>query len=292
MARMRWPAGLAGALWALTLLGLGATLWLDILLGQTGYPELACLWGTGNLPLLVAAVSAATVGTVVVSRRPAHRVGWLLVVLGLSIAAAAFTFSYSRYGLVARPGALPAAGWLAGFANAGVFTYLSCLGFILLLTPTGTLPSPRWRWWARVAAAGLMVAFLTATASPHPLYPEYPDIGNPLGVAALWDGPLELLFPVGALVILITLVVGAVSLLLRFRRARGVERQQLRWVALGAALAAGLFLVALAALILETDGGVVFQAALGASIAVLPLATGAAILRYRLYDIDRIVSSP
>jgi peptidoglycan/LPS O-acetylase OafA/YrhL len=97
---------------------------------------------------------------------------------------------------------------------------------------------------------------------------------------------------VGALIVLIALVVGAVSLLLRFRRAQGVERQQLRWVALGAALAAGLFLVALIALVLEESDGVIFQAALGASIAVLPLATGAAILRYRLYDIDRIVSSP
>jgi hypothetical protein len=289
MARTRWPFWLAGALWALTLLGLAATLWLDLLLGQAGHPELAYLWGTGNLPLLVAAVSAATVGTLVVGRRPAHRVGWLLVALGLSIAAAACTFSYSRYGLVARPGALPAADYVAGPANAGVFTYLSCLGFVLLLTPTGSLPSPRWRWWARVAAAGLGVAFLTATASPHPVYPEYPDIGNPIGVGALEGGPLELLFPVGALIVLIALVVGAVSLLLRFRRAQGVERQQLRWVALGAALAAGLFLVALAALALEDDG-VVLQAALGACVAVLPLATGAAILRYRLYDIDRIVS--
>jgi hypothetical protein len=290
MARVRWPFGLACALWGLTLLGLAATLWLDRLLRQTGYPELAYLWGAGNLPLLVGAVSAATVGTVVVGRRPAHRVGWLLVLQGLLIAAAGFTFSYSRYGLVARPGALPAADWLAGLANGGVFTYLSCTGFILLLTPTGSLPSPRWRWWARVAAAGLVLAFLTAVLSSHPLYPEYPEIGNPLGVAALDGGPLALVFPVGALVILIALVVGAVSLLLRFRRARGTERLQLRWVALGAALAAGLFLVALAALIMEESDGVIFQSALGASVAVLPLATGAAILRYRLYDIDRIVS--
>jgi hypothetical protein len=290
MARVRWPFGLACALWGLTVLGLAATLWLDRLLRQTGYPELAYLWGTGNLPLLVGAVSAATVGTVVVGRRPAHRVGWLLVLQGLLIAAAGFTFSDSRYGMVARPGALPAADWLAGLANGGVFTYLSCTGFILLLTPTGSLPSPRWRWWARVAAAGLVLAFLTAVLSSHPLYPEYPEIGNPLGVAALDRGPLALVFPVGALVILIALVVGAVSLLLRFRRARGTERLQLRWVALGAALAAGLFLVALAALILEESDGVIFQSALGASVAVLPLATGAAILRYRLYDIDRIVS--
>jgi hypothetical protein len=290
MARRRWPVGLAWTLWALTLLGLAATVWLDRLLIEAGLPELAMVLSQGNLPSAGAAVSAATVGAVVASRRPRHRVGWLLVALGLSLTAAGFAFSYTRYGLVARPGALPAADYLAGFANGAVFLYLSLAGFILLLTPTGNVPSPRWRWWARVAAAGLVVAFVTVTATPRPLYPEYPDIGNPIGIAALEGGPLELLFPVGALVILIALVVGAVSLLLRFRRAQGVERQQLRWVALGAALAAALFLVALAALVLEESDGVIFQAALGASIAVLPLATGAAILRYRLYDIDRIVS--
>jgi peptidoglycan/LPS O-acetylase OafA/YrhL len=80
-----------------------------------------------------------------------------------------------------------------------------------------------------------------------------------------------------------------VSLLLRFRRARGVERQQLRWVALGAALAAVAFLVALTTLVVDGDD-TLFQVALGISVTVLPLATGAAILRYRLYDIDRIVS--
>jgi two-component system, NarL family, sensor kinase len=285
----RLVVSLAWTLSTLTLLGLAATLWLDRLLRQTGYAELAYLWGSGNVPLLVAAVSAATVGAVVVGRRPVHRVGWLLVLLGLSIAAAAFTFSYSRYGLVARPGALPAADYLAGLANASVFAYLSCLGFILLLTPTGSLPSPRWRWWARVAAAGLVLAFLTSVMNPHPLYPEYPDIGNPLGIAALESGPLALLFPLGGLVILAALVVGTVSLLLRFRRAHGTERQQLRWVAWGAALATLALLMAIAVLALDGDTAL-FQVALGVCLAVLPLATGAAILRYRLYDLDYLIS--
>ena len=290
MARVRWPFGLACALWGLTLLGLAATLWLDRLLRQTGYPELAYLWGTGNLPLLVGAVSAATVGAVVVGRRPAHRVGWLLVLQGLLIAAAGFNFSYTRYGLVARPGALPAAGWLAGLAAAGVFTYLSCTGFILLLTPTGSLPSPRWRWWARIEAAALAVAFLSSLLHPMPLYPEYPEIGNPVGVPALADGPLAAAFPLGAVLILAGLPVGAVSLLSRFRRARGLERLQLRWLAVGGVLAALALVVALIALVVESGDGAVLQTAVGVSILVLPLATGAAILRYRLYDIDRIVS--
>ena len=285
-----WPTGVAWGLWALTLAGLGATLWLDALLRQDGYPELAYLLGTGNATTLVAAISAATVGALVAGRRPDHRVGWLLAGMGLSIAVAGFSFSYTRYGLVARPGALPAASWLAGIANGGVFLYLSCTGFILLLSPTGTLPSPRWRWWARITAAGLVAAFLTAVLHPRPLYPEYPEIRNPLGIDALEHGVGAAIFPVGALLVLAGLVVGAVSLLLRFRRARGLERLQLRWLALGAALAAMAFLVSLTALVVEESDGWLFQAALGISVAVLPLATGAAILRYRLYDIDRIIS--
>jgi hypothetical protein len=292
-ARATWPrwllARLAWALWTLAMLGLPATVWLDRLLIEAGLPELATVLSSGNLTSAVAAVSAATVGAVVASRRPYHRVGWLLVALGLSIAASGFAFSYTRYGLVARPGALPAAGYLAGFANGAVFLYLSLAGFVLLLAPTGKLPSARWRWWARVQVAALVVAFLSSALAPMPLYPEYPEIGNPLGVAALADGPLTAAFPVGALLILAGLMAGAGSLLSRFRRARGLERLQLRWLAWGAALAALALLVALTALVVEGDS-VVLQAAVGICVALLPLATGAAILRYRLYDLDRIIS--
>jgi hypothetical protein len=284
-----WPAGLAWALWTLTLLGLAVTVWLDRLLIEAGLPELATVLSRGNLTSAVAGVSAATVGALVASRRPRHRVGWLLVALGLSLAASGFAFSYTRYGLVARPGALPAAGYLAGFANGAVFINLSLTGFVLLLAPTGKLLSPRWRWWARVQVAALVVAFLSSAVAPRPLYPEYPEIGNPLGVAALADGPLTAAFPVGALLVLAGLLAGAGSLLSRFRRAHGLERLQLRWLAWGAALAAVALLVALTALVVEGDG-VVLQAAVGICVALLPLATGAAILRYRLYDLDRIIS--
>ena len=290
MPRTGWARGVAWGLWALTLAGLGAGLWLDTLLRRAGYPELAYLLSGGDFSTLVAAVSAASVGALVATRRPGHRVGWLLVALGLSIAVAGFSFSYTRYGLVARPGTLPGASWLAGIANGGVLLYLSCTGFILLLSPTGTLPSPRWRWWARIIAAGLVMAFLASVLASRPLYPEYPEIGNPIGVDALEHGAGAILFPVGALLVLAGLVVGAVSLLLRFRRAGGLERLQLRWLALGAALAALALAVALTALVVEETDGWIFRAGIGISVAVLPLATGAAILRYRLYDIDRIVS--
>ena len=89
---------------------------------------------------------------------------------------------------------------------------------------------------------------------------------------------------------LVSLVVGAVSLLLRFRRARGVERLQLRWLAWGAAIAAVALLVAMARPCSWSRTSTLLNVALGISAAVLPLATGAAILRYRLYDLDRIIS--
>jgi hypothetical protein len=284
----RWLAALPWALWTLTILGLAATIWLDRLLTRAGLPELAMISG-GNATTLVAAVSAATVGAVVAARRPRNRVGWLLAAIGLSISFAGVHFTYTRYGLVARPGSLPAADWLAGLSNATVFVYLSLTGFVLLLTPTGSLPSPRWRWWARVQVAALLLVVASSVPNPQPLYPEYPEVGNPLGVQAFADEPLVVAFPIGALLILAGLVTGAVSLLLRFRRARGVERLQLRWLAVGAALVAVTFLISLTALVVE-QGDLVFQGALGVSVALLPLATGAAILRYRLYDIDRIVS--
>jgi hypothetical protein len=282
-----WLAALA---WALALLGLAATVRLDQLLIETGFPQLTAVLSRGHLTSAAAAVSAATVGAVVASRRPDHRVGWLLVALGLALAASGFAFSYTRYGLVAWPGAVPAAGYLAGFANGTVFLYLFLAGWILLLTPTGTLPSPRWRWWAGLQLAAVVLAFLSSALDPAPLYPEYPEIGNPLGVAALASGPLAASVPVGALLLLVGLPVGAVSLLLRFRRARGQERLQLRWLAVGAALAALALVVSLTALVFEGSEGVVFQAAFGVCVMVLPLATGAAILRYRLYDLDRIIS--
>jgi hypothetical protein len=190
-----------------------------------------------------------------------------------------------KYGLLVRPGSLPAARLLVGFTYPPAVVWLSCAGFVLLLTPTGRLPSPRWRWWARLAAAAPVVAALALVVQPDPLAPDYH--GNPLAVPAL----ARLLAAPGVAavaLVFISLLVGAGSLVGRFRRARGTERQQLRWLALAAALAAGLLLIGLVAGYLSKDA--VVLASLTLCVALLPLATGAAILRYRLYDLDRIVS--
>jgi hypothetical protein len=283
----RW-AGLAWALWVLTLLGLAATAWLDALLRQAGQPALAWL-GAGNAASAGAAVVAATVGALVASRRPRHPVGWLLVAMGLSVSLSAAGSSYKWYGLGAQPGSLPAASYLAGLSNGLNIVYVACGGFVLLLTPTGTLPSRRWRWWARVAAAAAGMFLLASALTSLPAYPEYPGLVSPIGVPALDEPPLGAVIPLAGGVVLVALVVAAGSLVGRFRRARGVERQQLRWLAWGAALAALALVAAIAELALHGDTPL-FQAALGLCLALLPVATGAAILRYRLYDLDRIIS--
>ena len=283
-----WPGELAWALWVLTLLGLATTAWLDQLLRQAGRPELSWL-GAGNAASVGAAVIAATIGALVASRRPRHPVGWLLLATGLATTLSGAGGGYKWYGLVARPGTLPAASYLVGFSNGLNIVSISCAGFVLLLTPTGSLPSRRWRWWARVAAAAAVVFVAASVVDPMPVYPEYPGIGNPFGVPALAEPPLDTVIPAAGVVVLVALVVAAGSLVGRFRRARGVERQQLRWLAWGATLAAVALVIAFAELALHGDT-VLFQAAIGACSALLPLATGAAILRYRLYDLDRIIS--
>jgi hypothetical protein len=190
------------------------------------------------------------------------------------------------HGLLAWPGALPGARYLAGFTDSTVPIWVSCAGFVLLLTPTGRLPSPRWRWWARLAAAAPVVMVLGSVVQPDPLAPDYH--GNPLAVPAL-ARLLAVAALAGVVVVLVALLVGAGSLVARFRRAGGAERQQLRWLASAAALAAGLLLVALVAAGLLAKDEVVFGS-LALGVALLPLATGAAIARYRLFDLDRIVS--
>jgi hypothetical protein len=223
---------------------------------------------------------------VLAGRRPRHPVGWLLLVLGLSVSASGFADGYARYGVVARPGAVPAARWVAIYSPATTIVGLVCLGFILLLTPTGSPPSPRWRWWAWVAAAGAVLFVAAVTFGPL-LIPPYQSVVKPL--AFPWLRPAMAVVTVAAFGITIgSLPVGAASLVVRFRHARGVERLQLRWLALAAAVIGVLAAVVLVGFAVGATAVPLLAA--GICMAILPLATGAAILRYRLYDLDRIIS--
>ena len=280
-----WPGGFAWALWALAILGVAAIAWLDRLLRQAGRPDLLGLTAT-NLPPVLGAVSVATVGAVLASRRPRHPAGWLLLGLGLSLSAAGTAMGYTNYG-VARAGAAPAAALVALWLPATIVLAMVCNGFVLLLTPTGVLPSPRWRWWARVTAATPVVLLLVVTLVPRPGDRPVQAVDSPLDLQAL-DGVQLVAYRAAFAVAIIAFVVAAGSLVVRFRRARGIERQQLQWVALATVVVTLLSVVVLVALVL----GAFDLAPLAGGLCppILSLGIGAAVLRYRLYDLDRIIS--
>jgi hypothetical protein len=216
---------------------IAAVAWSDHLLRQAGRPDLVQL-DLDAAPPVLAVVSAGTVGAVLASRRPRHPVGWLLLAFVLCLVATAAAAQYLVYGLLVRPGALPAARYAARYYPATVFTALALLGFVLLLTPTGSLPSPRWRWWARVMVATPVVLLVVVTLAPAPLHPRSQAVGSPGSPFDLrrLSGVVLVANQVALAVTLLGVLVAAGSLVVRFRRARGIERLQLRWVAVAAAL--------------------------------------------------------
>jgi hypothetical protein len=272
----------AWTLWALAMVACLVIPWLDQQLRHAGRPDLT-QW---DLRPGIGLVSAATVGAVLASRRPAHPVGWLLLAQVAANLATGAAAQYLAWGQLAG-GPLPATRFVALSYPASAGGGLLLLGFVLLLTPTGKLPSPGWRLWARAMVAVPLLLVVLVTLAPGSVDTSQQVLGSPfdflgLGGALLVVNQLALAFTT------LAVAVCAGSLVARFRRARGVERQQLRWVAVAAALlvvAAGAALVGLA-----LDATEVVTWAISAWVAGLPLAIGAAVLRYRLYDLDRIIS--
>jgi hypothetical protein len=282
--RRRRPAWLAWGLWALAMLGLTVIVWVDQLLHQTGRPELVVLTTTAVPPVL-GAVAVATVGALVASRRPRHPVGWLLLAFGMSLCAAGVTLGLTNYGVAKTD--LEEAALVGRYVPATIVTAMACSGFILLLTPRGSLPSPRWRWWAWITAGTPVALLLIITLFPGPDGGPAQALRSPLDLQAL-DGVLLVAYLAAFAVVITAVLAAAVSLVGRFRRARGVERQQLRWVALATVLVA---LVAAVNLVTLAVGAYALAPVVGGlNPFIMSAAIGAAVLRYRLYDLDRIVS--
>jgi hypothetical protein len=254
---------------------------------RAGRPDLVSFVPDAVVGPVLAVLSAATVGAVLASRRPRHPVGWLLLGFALALTASGVITSYVTYGLLARPGALPAVHLVARYYPATGAAVLALLSLVLLLTPTGSLPSARWRWWAVITAATPVALVLVMPVVPGRLDPQLLLTDSPFSDRAL-GGVLLVATRVALAVTALAVAVAAGSLVVRFRRAQGVERQQLRWVALAATLmllAGPIVLVAVALGI-----PVLAEWAPALWLVVLPVAVGAAILRYRLYDLDRIIS--
>jgi signal transduction histidine kinase len=277
---------LAWTLLALELLLLASLPWVDHLFLQAGRPDLTFL-DAFAIPPSVAALTAGVVGAVLASRRPHHPVGWLLLAQGLMLAISGASVGYIPYGLLVRPGAVPAANLVARVYPATISAALAAVGFVLMLTPTGSPPSLRWRRWAWGLAAAVGVALVASMVAPGSLDPLAQFVAGPLD-PTVYGGALQVANQLALLISILTIVAGSGSLVVRFRHAVGVERQQLRWVALAAALT-GLLMLASAVLIAAGEVDLAAWASV-VGVAFLPLATGAAILRYRLYDLDYIIS--
>ncbi len=186
-ARLRWRPGVVPwLLWMLAIVGHAAMLWLDHLLRQTGRPDL-----TQVLPLLphyLVGVGAATVGALLASRRPRHPVGWLLLVFGLASAVTGVAAGCAYYLVATRPQDLTAAGGAALLGHLSFYPAPVAMNFIMLLTPTGSLPSPRWRPHAALLVAATVVAALADTFGSYSLVdPPAPPVHSPLAVPALAD---------------------------------------------------------------------------------------------------------
>jgi len=229
----------------------------------------------------------AIVGAAIAVRRPQNSVGWIFLVSAVAIGVLELGADYSAYAIVERGRALPAGDWAAWISGWSLtFAVGTISSYLLLVFPDGRLPSSRWRpvAWFTLFSLGLW-AVITAV-SPGPIRGAA-YASNPLWPASARLSPelARLLDPGFPLVVLpTTVVLCAAALAHRFRRARGVERQQLKWMAYAAAIVAvGV------ALLPATPGFKALQIAQMATVLAVPIAAGVAILRHRLYDIDLLI---
>jgi hypothetical protein len=243
------------------------------------------------------ALVCTTVGALIVMRRPDNLVGWSLAATGVGLA---LTFAgFGSAGI--RTDQVGPDDTLAGlFLWTGVVAFnptMALVGLVMLLFPDGRLPSPRWRAPVRAVSVMILAATLVIAIKPGVFDPTLPP--NPFGI----DHPIveaTASFALGAALVgsLGSILIGAVAVAARFRRARGDTRQQLKWFLGAVALVAvtvvpGIVVSSTPWSTASTEGPQEFGPldVIGApSLALLPIAIGVAILRYRLYDIDRLIS--
>jgi MFS family permease len=235
------------------------------------------------------AVFFSTMGAIVASRRSENLVGWLLGLYGLAQSISHFSGQYAIYALLAQPDSLPAGEAMAWVSSWLVPIIIGFSVFFILLFPTGGLPSRRWRWVTWLTVAFVLVGVILGAFSSGPVEGLGP-IRNPLGIEGFSNVYNSILF---TMVPTFLLVAAASSVFMRLRRAKGVERQQIKWFAYAAAATViGLFLAYVIPTMIDTP--LWFErasyAVLIAVIPAIPISIGIAILRYRLYDIDIIIN--
>jgi len=257
-----------GGGWVLTLLGGGVTPVFDLVL---------------TIALLIFPV----VGALVASRRPENAIGWLFCGAGVIFAASSLVYGWAAFGLIDRSDPLPGA-VTAAWLNSWLFlpAVYGTPQLLFLLFPTGRPLDRRWR-----PAVGLTLAAVTLQAAGGALVPgvlvDAPVAGieNPVGIGA--GEAIEL---IGFVLTFASIAVATASLALRFRRARGEERLQLKWFVFAAGLFASSFVIGGFLFTAEDELPVAGQLLILVALALIPVAAAIAILRYRLYEIDRVIN--
>ena len=283
----RSRAGLAWCLFAVAIGSASIATVLVLMSGESSQPSVTSA-GVGDVLFLVSFQLFTVVGVLIASRRPENAVGWLLLVIGVTNAISFLASAYAGWALYVYPSA-PFGAAIAGLTS---WLWIPAVAlpatFLLLLFPDGHLPSPRWRWFARVLAAGMISASIGIVFSPG-VIEGFPGATNPFGVAWLsW-------LTVGIVVIPIGVGAAVASLVIRYRRATADDRQQIKWIAVAAAIVGVLygtaFIVSFASGWDSAAPGWVqaLQSLCLASFGLLPIAIGIAVLKYRLYDLDLVI---
>jgi signal transduction histidine kinase len=269
---VRWVAGCA----ALGSVALGAGALALAYVDRHRVPAGLTAWDFSTVFGGVANLAVPVVGFVLASRRPGNRVGWLLLVGSLALGLGGFASAYALHALVADPGSLPAGRAFAWLSSWIWVVAIAVLAFVFLLFPTGRLRSRRWRPAAWLVGGAFTCTGVVLLVHATGVWSE------PFGPASRGGSPLLL----AAIVILVVaaLVVSVVAVVVRFARSVGEERLQLKWFAAAAVLVVATFIPSM------VTNSVVAAVLSNLAFLCLWAAIGVAVLKYRLYEIDVVIS--
>lgn len=260
---------------------------LQLWLIQASWADVAAndwYWRPFALSTVVVGLVYGAAGVMVLGKRPDNRIGLVLSAIGVTVLLYSAASEYALRGLVLMPGSLPSAGVVGVLSQTLWILPFSLVPLLMLLYPTGQFLTAHWRWTAALPAAAVFLIVGVGSVLLWPL--------RSTGAALLLADPTELGLPGWFIELVVPLVgvallMGVVSVAVRWRRSVGFERLQIKWL-----FPAGIILLAHAVVVMVIpDGGMVIgELLLLAGLVAVPIVIVLAVLRYRLYDIDRIVS--